>query len=172
MLRSFRASRSGAAALEFAIIAPIFLSMSLSCLEGGLYMTKSILLDRAVNRAVRMVRVAAAGAPATQQDMKKAICDGMMLVTDCLSVITVEMTKIESVSDFPTSGMPCVDRGLRIQPTVSYNPGQRGSIMYVRACIVSDPVTPGLGFALELPKDGNGGYSLRSASAYMNEPSA
>jgi Flp pilus assembly protein TadG len=169
MKRSFRACTSGAAALEFALIAPLFLAITFSCLEGGLYMTRSILLDRAMSQAIRLIRVDAKDAPRTQPQMKAAICKGMMLVDDCVNAITVEMTWIETAADFPTADMPCVDRGQTIQPTVNFTAGKFGSIMYVRACLVSDPLTPGLGFALQLPKDTKGGYGLRSASAYMTE---
>jgi hypothetical protein len=104
--------------------------------------------------------------------MKTAICDGMMLVSDCPNAITVEMTLIRSAADIPKDTMACVDRGQTIQPIVNFIAGQSGSIMYVRACLVSDPLTPGLGFALQLPKDSKGGYSLRSSSAYMTETTA
>ncbi|MCW4115305.1 pilus assembly protein [Aurantimonas sp. MSK8Z-1] len=169
---SFARSRRGTAALEFAIVAPVFLSLIFSCFEGGWYMTKSMLLDRALNKTVRLMRIGAAGAPTTQQAVKQAVCDEMMIISNCLNVLTVEMTKITSASDFPTTQMPCIDRGATIQPTIAFTPGSRSSIMFIRACVVSDPLTPGLGFALALPKDSLGGYGLRAAAAFMNEPSS
>ncbi len=55
-LLRFGADRTGAAALEFAIVAPLLLALAFSTFEAGWMMTKTILLDRALDIAVRAVR--------------------------------------------------------------------------------------------------------------------
>ncbi len=169
-LQGIGTDRSGASALEFALLAPLFFSVAFSTFEAGWLMTRSTLLDRAVSQVVRLVRVADPQAPKTQTEFKQAICDEAMIIPDCINAITVEMTEVTSAAAFPTSSVSCVDRGAQVQPVVAYKEGGRASIMYVRVCAVADPFTPGIGFALSLPTDSKGGYSLVSTAAFMNEP--
>lgn len=167
--RSLRRDCSGATALEFAIVAPLLLALSFSIFEAGWMMTKAMLLDRSLDIAVRAVRTAK-DAPKSQAEMKKAVCGRMVIVPDCEAALLIEMTPVKSAADFPTTGASCVDRGAAIQPVVSFSTGDEGQIMYVRACLVSDPLAPFIGLGLQMNKDSKGGYSLVSASAFMNEP--
>lgn len=165
----FGANRTGAAALEFAIVAPLLLALAFSTLEAGWMMTKTILLDRALDIAVRAVRTDK-NAPKTQADMKKAVCAEMLIVPGCEQALLIEMTKVTAAADFPSNAATCVDRGAAIQPVVSFTTGEGESIMFVRACLVTDPVAPFIGLGLQMPKDSKGGYSIVSASAFTNEP--
>ncbi|MFE1601443.1 TadE/TadG family type IV pilus assembly protein [Methylobacterium sp. ID0610] len=169
-LRSFRRSTSGSAALEFAMLAPLFLSVALSSFEAGWLMIQSSRLDQAVSKIVRLVRVGDANAPKTQDQMRIAICTEAVVIRDCANVLTVELTPVATASDIPASAVQCVDRGAKLQPSVAYKEGSRAAIMYLRVCVVVDPVTPFLGLGLALPKDATGGYALISRTAFMNEP--
>ena len=171
-ITSFQRSRSGATALEFALIAPLLFSLVFSTFEAGWMMTKTMMLDRALNATIRQVRVGGPGAPTTQDLFKKKVCDEAMVLPDCVNAITVEMTEVKTASDFPTANATCVDRGSKIKPVVVFNTGSRSSIMFVRVCIVTDPFTPLFGLGLQFAKDSKGGYSIVSSSAFMNEPSA
>ena len=42
--------------------------------------------------------------------------------------------------------------------------------MFVRACMITDPIFPGLGINLGLRKDKSGSYQLVTYTAFMNEP--
>lgn len=168
-LRAFRASQAGSAALEFAVVAPLLLALVFSTLEAGWMMTKGILLDRALDIAVRSVRTGR-NAPTTHSQMKTAVCANMLVVPDCEKTILIEMTRVQTAADFPTKNATCVDRGQTIQPVVSFSTGDAGWTMFVRACLVSDPIAPFIGLGLQMPKDTKGGYSLVAASAFLNEP--
>jgi Flp pilus assembly protein TadG len=163
--------RSGATAIEFAILAPMFLATLFSVFEVGWLATKSNLLDRALDMTVRQMRIGSATAPTTQAQMKSMICSYMYLVSNCTSALTVEMTKITTAADFPSASAICLDRGSGISPVVSFTLGGRSDIVYVRACLVSDALMPFFGIALNFHKDSRGGYSIVAASAFMNEPS-
>lgn len=171
ILRSYGRDRSGAAAVEFALVAPIFFAIVFSTFEAGWMVIQSTMLDRAVDLAVREIRVGAVSAPKDQSQIKAAVCSQAYLLVNCSSGIVVEMTDVSSGA-LPSNGTPCIDRGSNVAPVVAFSPGQRGSIMYVRACFTTDPITPLLGLALSLPKDGKGGYFLSSSSAFVNEPGA
>ena len=169
-MRSLQANRSGATAIEFAILAPIFIAVLFSTFEIGWLITKSTLLDRALDLTIRQIRVGATTAPKSQQAMATMICDKLYVIPDCSKALTVEMTKIASAADFPSNGATCVDRGDKFTPSVSFSAGGRAEIMYVRACLVSDALTPFIGIAFHFIKDSKGGYSIVSSSAFMNEP--
>jgi Flp pilus assembly protein TadG len=166
---SLRGDKSGATAIEFALVAPVLLALIFSTFEGGWMVAKATMLDRAVDVVVRSIRVGASGAPSTQDQVKAAICKETLIVPACAASLTVEMTDV-TTTPFPTSNAVCIDRGSSLAPVVNFGTGQRGSIMYVRACLVTDPLTPLLGLALSMPKDSKGGYYLMASSAFVNEP--
>ncbi|OHV24720.1 pilus assembly protein [Rhizobium sp. RMa-01] len=168
ILKRFRRERSGVAAIEFAILAPIVLVLVFSILEAGWIMTQSIMLDRAVSRGSRALQVASSNF--TYEDLKKKVCDEAIILTNCVKLIRLEFTPISKPSDFPESDTSCVDRSLNIDPVTTYRGGQRSQIVFVRACYVVDPVFPGLGYGLALPKDNTGGVRLTSRFAFVNEP--
>lgn len=170
LLRSHFRNRSGATAVEFALIAPVFFAIIFSTFEGGWMAIQATMLDRAVDLAVREIRVGATNAPKNQDEIKAAVCNKAYLLIDCTSSVVIEMTDVSS-NAFPSNKAPCIDRGSKIAPVVNFSPGQRGAIMYVRACLTTDPITPLLGFALNMSTDGKGGYFLSSSSAFVNEPS-
>ncbi|HUS55891.1 MAG TPA: pilus assembly protein, partial [Thermohalobaculum sp.] len=70
----------------------------------------------------------------------------------------------------PQNQANCIDRTETILPTMAFSPGGRDRIMFVRACMIIDPIFPGLGITLGLTKDSSGGFQLVAYTAFMNEP--
>ncbi|WP_224000874.1 TadE/TadG family type IV pilus assembly protein [Aureimonas sp. SA4125] len=169
-LKSLLKDRKAATAVEFAFVAPLFFALVFSTIEAGWTMTQGMMLDRALDQTIRLVRLGSADAPKTQDAIRSAICSRTPVILDCRNVLSVEMVQINTPADFPTDAARCVDRSGAVNPTLRFSNGERASIMYVRACAVVDPVTPLMGLALALPKDSTGGYRLVSTSAFMNEP--
>jgi Flp pilus assembly protein TadG len=169
-LRRLCGERRGTVALEFAIVAPIFLAVVFSTFEAGWMMTQATLLDRAVDLTVREICIGAANAPSTEPQIRKAVCDRAMVIPSCESVATVEMRLVEKASDFPSADATCVDRGVAARPVTSFQNAARAKITFIRVCIVADPFTPLMGLALQLPKDSKGGYRLVTNSAFLSEP--
>jgi Flp pilus assembly protein TadG len=168
--RRFASDSSGTTAIEFAILAPMFVALMFTTFEVGWLVTKSTLLDRALDIAIRDIRVGDAAAAKSQKALISAICDNLYVVTDCASSLTVEMTRIMTKNDFPATDATCVDRDAGLSPIVSFTPGSRAEIMFVRACLVSDALTPYIGIAFHFVKDSKNGYSIVASSAFMNEP--
>lgn len=158
----------GAAAIEFAILAPIVFAVIFSIFEAGFIMTQSIMLDRAVSRSSRALQIN--GAKMSYADFKASVCKEAVILSDCVKSIRIEFTPVSKASDFPTTGTPCVDRSVAIDPVTSYNSGQPSQIIFTRACYVVDPLVPGLGFGLSFPKDNTGAIQLTSSFAFVNEP--
>ena len=82
----------------------------------------------------------------------------------------VEMIPVDDPTDFPVDEARCTNRDAKVDPIYRYSPGDRSQIVFIRACLVVDPVTPLMGLALAMPKDSTGGVKMVAASAFMNEP--
>ncbi|KKB77160.1 hypothetical protein VW35_15700 [Devosia soli] len=160
----------GAAAVEFAMVVPLLFAVIFSIFEGGWIMLQSIMLDRAVDMTVRELRLGTFAAP-THEAMRQRVCDRAVVLLDCTQSLTLELIPITSGSaSYPTDNARCVNRSSPIAPTLRFNAGARSDIMFVRACLVVSPLTPGLGLGLALPKDETGAVRLISKSAFNNEP--
>ena len=63
----------------------------------------------------------------------------------------------------------CVYRTSEIEPVVTFNSGDEGDLLFIRACVVVDPMYPNIGLGLILSKDSSGGVMLVASSAFANE---
>lgn len=169
-LKRFRRDKNGAASVEFVIIAPVYLGIMFSMFEAGWLMTQSMMLERALDVTVRDLRLGLQ-ADTSHQNFKNLICDKASIIRDCEENVLLELVPITTSADVPTQTI-CRDRtaGVGVDPVVTFNPGARSEIMFMRACVVIDPLMPGMGLGLHLPKDTSGGFALVSYSAFVNEP--
>ena len=160
---------SGNATIEFIVIFPLLMYFIFSMGEIGVLMTRSMMLSRGIDIAIRDVRLGLT-AGITHDDLKVQICDAAFLLGECEDVILLELSPMPNAGSFPTAAVSCVDRTSDVEPVINFNPGARSEIMLVRACLIVDPVFPGTGIGALLPKDASGGYSIVVQSAFMNEP--
>jgi hypothetical protein len=160
----------GVVSVEFMVVFPILFYFFIATIETGVMMTKTVLIDRALDLAVRPLRL---GTALDHDQLKAKICDNMLLMSDCNEIMRLEMRPIDTVS-FEPLGNPadCVDREEEVQPDVSFDIGAPDELMLLRACAVIDPIFPWTGVGLFLPKDNSGGFQLISVSAFVNEPGA
>ncbi len=163
---------SGATAVEFGILGPIFFVMIFSAIELGFVLTKVALLESAANEVAKQVYIgAAASGSVTKQDLEEQVCETMELVdSNCDGNLAIELTPIATYSSIPAADAKCVDKGDPIKPTVDFIPGAGNNIVYMRICLTTNILTPGLGFGLSLPKTDNGKLQIISALAFSNEP--
>ena len=169
-IRKFFDDKKGSASVEFAMVAPIYLAAVLSVFESGWLMTKNMMLERGLDLTVREIRLGVSGK--TEHDQfKETICDYARILRDCEANMILEVTPITTAADIPAGSAICRDRTTPDAPALNFNLGQRSDIMYVRACVIVDPIVPGLGLGLQLPKDGSGGFQMIAHSAFVNEPS-
>lgn len=155
--------------MEFCIIMPVLIYLMFSIAEAGVLMTRTVMLDRGLDLAIRDLRLGLTPG-ITHDQLKDKICDGAFLVSDCRTSVLLELTPVASAASFPSGAANCVDRTGNVAPTVNFVPGARSEIMFVRACIVVDPLFPGMGLGAILPKDASGGYAIVVQTAFMNEP--
>ncbi|MGC9418216.1 MAG: TadE/TadG family type IV pilus assembly protein [Rhodovulum sp.] len=172
--RLFRAFRreEGTASIEVVLALPIVFSMFLMGLEASILMTRQMLLEHALDKSMRGVRLG--HYPGLDHDrFKDILCSQINLFPDCKNVLKVELTPVSRTTwDLPDEEISCVDRRAPIQPLTNFAQGPQNTLMVVRACVVVDPFFPGIGLGLRLHEDPRDGYALVARSAFVNEPGA
>jgi Flp pilus assembly protein TadG len=97
-LTRFRKDSSGATAVEFAMIAPVFFLMLFVIVETGLMMFTEYVLQTSVQDAARLVRTGQAqGGQMASGDLKTKVCRLASVIINCSGKVTVYMA---SASDF------------------------------------------------------------------------
>lgn len=169
LIRRLRRDTRGAAAVEFAMVVPILLAIVFSTLEAGWIMVQTIMLDRALDMTVRELRIGTFQNP-TQQAMRDRICEKAVVLANCQETLALELIPIATAASYPTDAVRCLNRATRIEPVLRFNAGLRTETVFVRACYVVAPFTPGFALGLLLSKDSNGDVRLVSKSGFINEP--
>lgn len=141
-------------------------------------MTRYILIERALDMTVRDLRLGIMVFPNGASDqqkhdiVKKAICDKTIMIPNCTDVMQLELTLVSKTTWGPLPvSTTCIDTSANIKPVTQFSLGDDNQMMLLRACTVFEPIFPGTGIGLQLPKDGGGkGYLLVARSAFVNEP--
>lgn len=79
-LRGFRRNRSGSAAVEFALVAPMFFALIFAIIETGMVFFAGQMLETGVQDGGRLIYTSQS---LTQTDFKKAICGRVSVLMDC-----------------------------------------------------------------------------------------
>jgi hypothetical protein len=188
-LAVFLSREDGNATLEFTVLITPLLYIIFSIAELGVLMTRTVMVDRGTDIAVRDVRLGALPLGTEEVDgetligkpMKERVCEGAYLIANCVENLQIEMRPLDTDGDGlvePTelsdsidlSEVDCVDRNEAVNPVQEFRPGQRGELMLVVVCLVVDPLFPGVGLGAQLPTEADGGYAIVSRSAFLNEP--
>ena len=168
----YNCDREGSAAVEFALIAPVFFAFVFGLLEAGFLMIRIALADNAVDQTGRQIYTGAAVSDGVvaQETLKQDIWDRISLFRDCMNNITLEAITITSFDDIPDNDATCRDdTNTTFKPSVTFDPGGASEIVFVRVCLTADVMTPFLGFGLSLPLNDNGRHEVVSSIAFVNE---
>lgn len=165
-LRRKTRSESGASTVEFTICATVFLTGFFWVFESGLIMTKKMMLERALDMTIRDLRLATSP-DYTHDYLKAQICSHTSVFKNCEDNLLLELTPVNLDAGF-TRTASCIDRENEVTPVTTWNQGEANEVVYVRACILVDPMMPE-GIAL-FPGVTESGIPLFADSAYVNEP--
>jgi len=168
-LGRFIEDQAGNATIEFVMVFPALMFFVMMIFETGFIATRSVLLERGLDVAARDLRLGTD--PTIDHDkLRRSVCANSTILVNCERDLILEVVEYDAASAYPQNQANCIDRTEEIDPTVTFNPGGRDRIMFVRACMIIDPIFPGLGITLGLTKDSSGGFQLVSYTAFMNEP--
>ena len=168
-LRSFIEDEGGNATIEFVMVFPALMFFVMMIFETGFIATRSVLLERGLDVATRDLRL---GTDPTidHEKLKNQVCANSSILVHCERDLILEVVEYDAASAYPQNQANCIDRTEEIAPTIAFNPGGRSTLMFVRACMIIDPIFPGLGISLGLQKDSSGGFQMVAYTAFMNEP--
>lgn len=150
-LRRFRRAENGVAAVEFALIAPIFIWVMIGLGELTLIGLAQTSLDFALSDMARQIRtgevqsrVDADGAPdpMTEDQFKSAVCDrmGPFVAIDCgnMALDVKSYTSFEDVEIAP----PIDPATGQLRTNLNWDPGATSSIVVVSAFYKWSIITP------------------------------
>lgn len=163
--------RSGAAAVEFAILAPIFLALLFSILEAGYYFFVNSAVDAANTHAARLIRTGQAQDGALDRDaFFDEICDVVRVFGNCEERLTVDVSRFSSFSALASdvSNPVCRDADQSLIDDLPFATGGARDIVRVRVCFLYRGFNPALG--LNLQRAANGDFQMLSTSIFRNEP--
>ena len=153
----------GTATVEFVVLFPVFMLILVNAVEASVLMSRAARLDRALDLAVRELRIGSA-APTTPEGFRALVCDRAPLLADCRTALSVELQVVASASD-PLMDLAAPCGAASATPRL----GVANQLVMVRACFLAKPVIPNLGLAALLPSEA-GGFRLVAVSAFVHEP--
>ncbi|MCF6306270.1 MAG: pilus assembly protein [Rhodobacteraceae bacterium] len=163
-------AKSGAATVEFVIIFPVLIWIVFSTFELGWMTTRQMMFDRSVNLTIRDLRLGKIANP-THEGLKNLVCQRATILRDCVANIHMELVPVPSLQDgLPQTSTQCVDRTGDIVPVENFTAGDEADIMFVRVCVVVDPLMPGMGIGAGLNQLNGGGFAMVAFSAFKREP--
>ncbi|PZX46296.1 TadE-like protein [Roseinatronobacter thiooxidans] len=166
----FGARTQGSATVEFAILFPVVISILMMGAEAGWINLQRVGLDRAVDIAVRDVRLGALPDGTTHDQFRSHICSRAIAMPSCDARLLLELRVIDTDTwQFPVQETACIDLAEAVNPVTTFSLGGGQNIMYLRACYLARPIFPTTAWGLRLPLDTSGMFALRSVSGFVNE---
>ena len=176
-----RTKQRGAAAVEFALVAPLFFALVFSILEAGWFFFVNSAAEQATATASRLIRTGQAqnatdadGNPVfTREEFYNEICDVVSTFGDCDDQLTVSISRFGSFDALAMSLANPVCRDSD-DPTIEgaqYSEsdyGAQNEIIAVQICFLYKPVNPALG--MQFTKNDDGFREIISTSIFRNEP--
>ncbi len=162
------AARAGSAALEFALIAPVFFVLLMGSIEAGIIFFGQFVLQNATNDAARLIRTGqVAGASMTQAQFRTAICNEIAPLLACDGNLQID---VESFSSFSSASYANPLTGSNtLNPALdNYSPGGVCSVVLLRTFYTWPVVTPLL--TPFLTNMANNEHLMSSTAAFRNEP--
>jgi Flp pilus assembly protein TadG len=163
--RRIRRREDGVTAVEFALVAPVFMFLVFAILETSLMYVVATVMQGEVALTTRIIRT---GQLQQEDDaiaaFRDSLCENLDNVLDCDNVII-------DVRTFDDFGEIDLDDFVDEDGNASGNqftPGSAGEIVVVRVAYQYNIVTPYLDEFL--PTDANGNLMLFAGTAFKNEP--
>ena len=165
----------GGATVEFVLLLPAFLIVFISSMEGALLLTRQVMLERAVDIAVRDIRLAQ-GVVITQNYVRARICDRARILPECEESLVLEMVEIPTPSyAMPAADAPCANKLTRVVPDADFLDDRLGKMVLLRACYAVRPMLFESTFAMtrtlasNLVSDEDGAIRMLASSAFTVE---
>lgn len=180
-LNARRRRQRGSAAVEFALVAPLFFALIFSILEAGWYFFVNSAVEQANATASRLIRTGqaqnatdAGGNPVyTKEAFYNEICRVVSHFGDCDDTLTIDISRFASFDALAAdiSNPVCRDQD---DPSIqgpqfsASDYGIQNEIIRVRVCFLYKPVNPAIG--LNISTNNHGYREIVALSIFRNEP--
>jgi Flp pilus assembly protein TadG len=167
ILRRFRRNHRGSAAVEFALVAPVFFGLLFAIIELSLVFFASQVLETATQDSARMIMTGQAQTAAyTQAQFKNLVCSKIVVMFDCVNGVSID---VQSYSAFGSVNIADpIDASKNFVAPNNYLPGGPGDIVVVRIFYQWPLFVTGLGF--NVANLSGSKRLLTATAAFQNEP--
>lgn len=164
--RRWRRDESGAAALEFGMVALPFLAGICAILEMSIWLIGQMMMEVAVADASRLIMTGQAQKKnLSAVDFHKAICNRIVAILDCANGVKVD---VRVATGWVAPPPPVPDAKGDFPGPFVWVPGKPGDIVFVRAVYSMTTIFTNFGYmAADL---GNGRRRIETVVAFRNEP--
>jgi Flp pilus assembly protein TadG len=165
-LRQFRRNRTGSAAVEFALVAPVFFALLFAIIETGIIFLAGQVLETITQDSARMILTGQAQTAAyTQAQFQTYVCSQIPALFTCNN-ISIDVESYSSFSGVTIASQ--IDSNKNFINNMQYNPGGPGDIVVVRLFYPWPQIVTGLGYNIT-NLSGNKRLLVATA-AFRNEP--
>jgi Flp pilus assembly protein TadG len=165
-LRCFRRNRRGSAAIEFALVAPVFFALLFAIIETATMFFASQVLETVTQDSARMIQTGRAqSAYFTQAQFQSYVCSQIPALFDC-SKVYVDVQSYPS--SFPLTLSTQIDASGNFINNMQYSPGTACSIVVVRLFYQWPLFVTGLGY--NISNLAGNQLLLAATAAFRNEP--
>jgi Flp pilus assembly protein TadG len=167
LLRRFRRNRGGSAAVEFALVAPMFFALLFAIIETALIFFASQVLETVTQDSARQIMTGQAqNAGLTQAQFKALVCSKITALFDCANGISID---VQSYTQFGSVNVASpIDSSKNFTNPNNYNPGGPGDIVVVRLFYQWPILVTKLGY--DISNLAGSKRLLTATAAFQNEP--
>ncbi len=167
VLRRFRRSRRGSAAVEFALVAPVFFALLFAILETAIVFFADQVLESITQNSARMILTGQAQTAGFKQvDFKTYVCNQIPALFTCANVY-VDVQSYPAFSSVSINSQIDASNNF-VSNNLQYNPGGPGQITVVRLFYQWPLVVTGLGY--NISNLAGSKRLLVATAAFQNEP--
>jgi Flp pilus assembly protein TadG len=166
ILHRFRRNRGGSAAVEFALVAPVFFALLFAIIETALVFFASQVLETITQNSARMILTGQAQSAAySQSDFKTYVCGQIPALFSCDGIF-VDVESYKTFTGVTINSQ--IDATKNFVNNMQYNPGGPTDIVVVRLFYKWPLFVTGLGYNIS---NLSGSQRLLVATAaFRNEP--
>ena len=165
-LRRFRRSRRGSAAVEFALVAPVFFALLFAIIETAIVFFAGQVLETITQTSARYIMTGQAQNQGYKSsDYKTYVCNQIPALFTCANVYV----DVQSYTAFGGVAINSqIDAASNFVPPTNYSPGGPGQIVVVRVFYQWPLFVTGLGY--NISNLAGSKRLLVATAAFQNEP--
>ncbi len=165
--RRFGRNRRGATAVEFALVAPIFLALLFAIMETALMFFAGQVLETATQDTARLIMTGQAqNGGMTQAQFKEQLCSRLVALFDCATGVYIDVQSFSNFSSVTVT--PPIDANKNFINNMNYKIGAAGDIVIVRSFYQWPLFVTGLGY--DISNVVGSKRLLTATAAFRNEP--